>query len=404
MSGNLGQEIASPNHRWNAETVTTSQAALLARVCEITTAVLHCSESCSLLWSDRQNAYVTVAHHASATRNDRRSVRLSQAAFAALRPKLRNDGVVRLDNVVDPNNGRHAPRTELYMGLATRNGGIVGVQVACGIEEKDGAPSGKVARHLAALASLALERAEQVELLEQSNRVKTDIIAIASHEVRDTLNSILIQRAVLGLGEGLSPVQAAALDRIDAATRQLAGFITNLLEVGRLELAKVPLDIQPVSLADLLDELVGEMRTESSANGAVQLVCNVAPDLPAMRSDPFKLRVVLKNLIQNALKFTSEGAVNICVFGHGNGIALEVTDTGTGITSQTLATLFDPYKRAPTSQTTGAGLGLYIVQRFLALLGGTVEVSSQHTRGATFRVWLPADILSSDGAGSPPPP
>jgi signal transduction histidine kinase len=104
------------------------------------------------------------------------------------------------------------------------------------------------------------------------------------------------------------------------------------------------------------------------------------------------LKIVIKNLIGNAVKFTSHGSIMIAARGGDKGIEVSVTDTGVGIPEKALQAIFSPFHQLDSSDTRqyeGSGLGLHIVKRLLELLGGAVTVESEVGRGSTFRVWIP---------------
>ena len=121
----------------------------------------------------------------------------------------------------------------------------------------------------------------------------------------------------------------------------------------------------------------------------------MAADLPTLHTDPLKLKVVFKNLLNNAAKFTDTGAVTIDARRHEGGIEVCITDTGVGISRESLPEIFQMFRQANGSSTQlrgGVGLGLYIVKRLLELLQGKVTVESEPGRGSAFRVWLPLAI------------
>jgi signal transduction histidine kinase len=118
----------------------------------------------------------------------------------------------------------------------------------------------------------------------------------------------------------------------------------------------------------------------------------IAPELPRLYTDPVKLKVVLKNLITNAVKFTPHGTVVVDVHPRNGGVEFLVADTGIGIKPEILPIIFEPFRQGDASATRhfgGVGLGLYIVRRLLDLLGGTIAVQSEVGHGSTFRVVLP---------------
>jgi signal transduction histidine kinase len=126
--------------------------------------------------------------------------------------------------------------------------------------------------------------------------------------------------------------------------------------------------------------------------GGVALAWQIAPDLPPLTTDPRKLKLVLKNLISNAVKFTEAGMVTVGVTADATGHVFDVCDTGTGIPREAHQLIFEPFRQVDGSDARrfgGVGLGLRIVKRVLTLLGGAIEVHSELGIGSTFRVRLP---------------
>ncbi|OFV88253.1 MAG: hypothetical protein A3J75_06445 [Acidobacteria bacterium RBG_16_68_9] len=125
-----------------------------------------------------------------------------------------------------------------------------------------------------------------------------------------------------------------------------------------------------------------------------------------LATDPVKLKMVLKNLIGNAMKFTDQGLVAVWVRGARNGIEFRVADTGIGISPESCESIFEPFHQGNGSLADrggGVGLGLYIVRRLLGILGGTIAVESEVGRGSTFCVWLPVDSRQTGDQGQLPP-
>jgi signal transduction histidine kinase len=118
--------------------------------------------------------------------------------------------------------------------------------------------------------------------------------------------------------------------------------------------------------------------------------------LPRLYSDAVKVKVLLKNLIANAMKFTDHGSVTVSVSAQDGWIEFAVVDTGIGMSPDTQAVIFEPFRQGDSSTTRrhgGVGLGLYIVSRLLDLLSGRIDVASVPGQGSTFRIWIPIDAM-----------
>jgi signal transduction histidine kinase len=253
----------------------------------------------------------------------------------------------------------------------------------------------RIARGIAQVASIALENARLVEELERAGRIKSDFVATMSHELRTPLNVIIGYHDLLLEGEfgDLTTAQADRLRRADQSARELLDLINATLDLSRLEARRMPLQVHDVDLAAVVQELDAEIATLRQKPG-VRFAWCLPPGLPSLRTDPVKLKVVLKNLIHNAIKFTDAGAVTVTVSTARGRVELEVADTGIGIGPELVAVIFEPFRQADSSSTRsygGVGLGLYIVRRLLDLLGGGITVESQLGRGSRFRFWVPAE-------------
>jgi signal transduction histidine kinase len=171
----------------------------------------------------------------------------------------------------------------------------------------------------------------------------------------------------------------------------LLELITAVLDLSRLEAGRLPLVTQETQVAALLQEIQAELRPLHEQS-PLAFVWDVEPGLPALSTDAGKLKVVLKNLIRNAVKFTPAGSITVAARSRPGGVELRVSDTGRGIPPEALEVIFEPFHQlepASTPQLGGTGLGLHIVKRVLELVGGTVRVESTVGEGSTFRVWLP---------------
>lgn len=233
------------------------------------------------------------------------------------------------------------------------------------------------------------------EAAEAANRTKTEFLATMSHELRTPLHIIMGYTGLMIEGEfgAIGTEQKDRLQRIQRSSYELLDLITAALDLSRLEAGRLPIEIKEVRIAALLDELQKETQglLEQSP---VSFVWQVEPDLLSIRTDPNKLKIVLKNLVGNAIKFTAEGSVSVIARNHAGGVEISTTDTGIGIPPEELLMIFDPFQQGENSAEAlyeGTGLGLHIVKRMLTLLGGRIEVESEVGRGSTFRVWMPVE-------------
>ena len=237
---------------------------------------------------------------------------------------------------------------------------------------------------------------------DQANRAKSEFLANMSHEIRTPLN------AIIGLGylldqTKLSEDQRQLLSKIQFAGRALLGVINNVLDLSKVEAGEMTLEIERFNLPELFRELDQMLSPQAQAKG-VQLGLRTAPDLPpVVQGDALRLRQILMNLINNAIKFTAAGAVNVhvsCAEQSSEVIRLrcEVSDTGIGIEPAALERLFTPFTQADTSTTRrfgGTGLGLSIARRLVELMGGEIGVTSAMAVGSTF--WIELPLRVADG-------
>lgn len=380
---------------------------LLDRVVRTTVEVLGVDCAVLMLRRSEEEVWEAVASHGLAPDQAEalRVVRVPGTVLENLLRQLLREEVIH--GVIEP--GRPLPRVP--SGLAARFGATSGAVVGLrrGNEIVGILGSGyrgrlepytdqqvRIAAGIGQIASLALEHARMLEQLERANQLKSDFVATMSHELRTPLNIIIGYNELVldGLFGNLNADQLETLRRVQRNARQLLEMITATLDLSRLESGNVPLEIRPTPVADLIAELDDDTRDMQREKKDVEFLWKVEPDLPPLRTDPMKLKVVLKNLLVNAAKFTDSG--QICTEAHacGDGVELSVRDTGIGMTPETLGFIFEPFRQGGDvnkRHSGGVGLGLYIVRRMVDMLCGRVTVESEPDRGSTFRIWLPRE-------------
>jgi PAS domain S-box-containing protein len=380
-----------------------SSPALLDRLCQVTTEVLGCDYSRTWLWHTPDEAFVPVAGYGDSPEQWAiiRLVKLDRSALTAQLDGMERDGLfnVKIADLPESEARTWASAYGVAVGLMVplrRGGELVGFHTADyrSGEEVVGGRRERIARGIGQLASLALESVRLIEELERANRLKADFVATMSHELRTPLNVIMGYTDLLldGAFGPMSDEQLDKLRRVDSSAQGLLELITATLDLSRLETGLVRLDVQPIDLPGLVGELDAEI-PGLREKADVDFAWDLAPELPPLCSDAAKLKVVLKNLIGNALKYTSTGAVVVRLRPRNGGMEITVADTGAGIAPETLPVIFEPFRQGEPTLTRkygGVGLGLYIVRRLLDVLGGTIEVESTLGRGSTFRVWVPS--------------
>ncbi|TAJ87200.1 GAF domain-containing sensor histidine kinase, partial [bacterium] len=246
--------------------------------------------------------------------------------------------------------------------------------------------------------------------LSRSNKVKDEFLSVMSHELRTPLNVVMGYTGMIKdrmLGE-INPEQEKALEKVISRARDQLTMISSILQATQLEAEGVKVESQEFSLGDFLGDLRSSY--EGSFGKELTLIWDYPSDLPVIKTDSEKLKHILQNLINNAIKFTPQGHVAVsvtCLNGAVKGengkqlteeVKFKVADTGIGIAEEHLRIVFERFRQVDSSETRaygGVGIGLYIVKRFTELLGGKVEVESELGKGSTFTVTIPCESYQS---------
>jgi signal transduction histidine kinase len=240
-------------------------------------------------------------------------------------------------------------------------------------------------------AAIVLRNARLLEEVRAASQLKSEFVGTISHELRSPMNVILGYTEML-LEGGLGPIaseQRDVLARTHGQALTLLEMITALLDVNRLEAGRLPVEKGPVVVQELLAEIIGEL-PDRWRSPQIEVRLEAAQGLPPLETDRAKLKTAVRNLVHNALKFTEHGYVTLAAGQTSTGdLTIRVTDTGRGIPAEAIPYIFDMFRQVPGSGGGGVGLGLHIVHRFVDVLGGTVDVTSEVDVGTCFTVTLP---------------
>jgi PAS domain S-box-containing protein len=278
------------------------------------------------------------------------------------------------------------------------DGALVDVRLAATALRDDA--EGRVTHMVAVIEDigehLRLEQAErELHRAEAASRAKSEFVSRMSHELRTPLNAMLGFAQLLALSEQpeLDGRQLEHVQQIQRAGWHLLELINETLDLARIESGAVQLVPAPLDVAALLRACRALVETAAAQRGVI-LEEDIAPGLPAARADSTRLKQVLTNLLSNAVKYNREGG-HVRIDAHAlddTRLAIEVSDTGLGMTDAQLRGLFQPYNRLgrEASGIEGTGIGLVISRRLVELMGGSLQVRSRAGQGSTFTLVLPA--------------
>lgn len=248
---------------------------------------------------------------------------------------------------------------------------------------------------------------EQAREIEELNRAQNRFFSSMSHEIRTPINTIIGLNEMI-LREDVSDEVAEDALNIQSASRILLSLINDILDMSKMESGKMDIVYGTYNVGDMLSEIVNMIWIRAHEKG-LEFTIDVDPDIPSqLYSDEVRIKQIIINLLNNAVKYTQEGRVTLSV--HLSGIeddgraavTYSVEDTGIGIRKENIPHLFEAFKRVDVEKNKyieGTGLGLSIVKQLTDLLGGTLSVNSKYTKGSTFSVTIRQEVMDNSVIG-----
>ncbi len=246
---------------------------------------------------------------------------------------------------------------------------------------------------LAGQAAIAIHNAQLYEGAQEADRLKSAFLASMSHELRTPLNSIIGFSGIIlqELAGPLNAEQKKQMNMVRSSAHHLLNLINDVLDISKIEAGQLKVAQEPCNIPQTITKVL-QLLTPQAEKKGLQLTVVISPDVNEIMSDPRRIEQILINLVNNGLKFTDAGRVQIRSYVQERWLVTEVTDTGMGIKVEDMETLFLPFRQIETGLARvheGTGLGLSICQRLVHLLGGEITVQSEWGKGSTFTFTLP---------------
>jgi signal transduction histidine kinase/CheY-like chemotaxis protein len=262
--------------------------------------------------------------------------------------------------------------------------------------------------------ALAINNARLYEQALAANRLKTEFLANISHELRTPLNAIIGYSELLLsqiYGE-LNQKQTDRLMRVNTGGKHLLELINDVLDLSKIEAGQLEITLAPMSVADVVYDAIADITPQAETKG-LKLNIHLPPDLPEIRADAQRIRQMITNLLDNAVKFTQAGSVSMDIMRvtlqdgstltgikppdyvkakDGEWLSISIADTGIGISYEDQAIIFDSFRQADGSSIRkyeGTGLGLAITRQLVKLHHGHIWVESEPSKGSVFTILLP---------------
>jgi signal transduction histidine kinase len=239
------------------------------------------------------------------------------------------------------------------------------------------------------------ELANATEKAQAADRIKSAFLATMSHELRTPLNSIIGFTGIIlqGIVGPLNDEQKKQLNMVRGSAQHLLSLINDVLDISKIEAGQLQVAYEHYDLRSAVEKTVESARPLAGKKG-LELICAISPEIETIPGDRRRVEQILLNLISNAIKFTEKGSVKIECEPEGDNVTLRVIDTGIGIKTEDMETIFQAFRQIDSGMTRkydGTGLGLSISKKLVELMGGQIRVSSMWGEGSTFSFSLPKE-------------
>jgi len=416
LSLHLGQSVSQAFHEVRSEEVqealrissalletsvelntrSASVAAVVSHLSEMIARKLQCDRSLTFLWDSGNGGYVPADGHGitPSELGELKQLCFRPGDLPVMENLLRGETVSGTSDdgrVARESMERYHSQTYALAPMVGTDRSPLGILAAYRTERQlFGAADLRILEGMAQNAALALENAQLVEQLEAASRLKGEFINSMSHEMRTPLNVIFGYLEMLSDQLSVAPESRVAIERIRNNAGHLVKLVNNLLDIGRIDAGRMPINVETFHVQNVFDDLHQLFAPVAQSRG-ISFAFKLEGDPGHLTTDRLKLLEILNHLLSNAFKFTDEGRVDVraCVQPGAERVRFEVADTGVGIEPECVSSAFDLFRQGSKGERGGTGLGLYVVKRLTDLLCGEVEVDSAPGRGSSFRVQIP---------------
>ncbi len=239
------------------------------------------------------------------------------------------------------------------------------------------------------------ELREAYEKLKKLDQVKSEFVSIASHQLRTPLTAIKGYLSMITDGTyGKVPLKIRGkMKNVIESNERLIRLVNEMLSLSRIETGKMKLELEKINLEKIIEQVVSDFGIVAKNNNLYLKLLKPKDKLPEMMVDEWKIRQVLINVIDNALKYTRKGGVRVAILKEGRNVKIKIRDTGEGMEDYELEKVFESFSRGRAGNrlaSEGTGLGLYIARKFVEMHDGKIWAESEgNSKGSCFHILIP---------------